>query len=275
MKTVRGRVQRDTSQGEGLVFAEGRQIPFKLETAWKSEMAPTVNMVVDVDLDDEGNLLALRAVSAQAAASETAAKAFEAAQGTAKELAGNFQEKGLPVLKAMALRIGYPILGCWLAVVLGWFFFAAYVVKSPFIGELKLTFYQSLTLLNASGEGLAGLLTHGGAGAGFYGFLAWLSLALVFLPQVWVDKRAHLGLAAPLAMMLITLLIVYFKMKPDTSQAAEMMGNDPKMRAMMEKMAEESAKAARDAFSIGLGVYLAGIASAYLAWLGLMGFRRP
>ncbi len=273
MKTVRGRVQRDTSQGEGLVFVEGRQIPFKLETVWKSEMAPTVNMVVDADLDDEGGLLALRAVSAQAVASESAAKAFEAAQGTAKELAGNFQEKGLPILMAMAVRIGYPILGAWAAVVLGWFFFAAYVVKSPFIGELKLTFYQALTLLNVSGEGLAGLMTHGG-GAGFYGFLAWLSLALVFLPQVWADKRAPLGMTAPLVVMLITLLVVYFKMKPDTSQAAEMMGNDPKMRAMMERMAEEASKATRDAVHIGLGVYLAGIASIYLAWRGVMGARR-
>ncbi len=270
MKTVRGRVQRDTSQGEGLVFVEGQQHSFKLEGLWKSEVAPSVNMSVDVDFDDAGNLVALRAVNAQTLASENAAKALEKAQGTAKDLAANFQDKGLPVLLALASRIGYPVLAAWGALVIGWYFLAAAVAKVPYAGEIKLTFHQVLALINASESGLAGLMQASG-GAGFYGFLALATLVAVFLPQVWSDRRAHFGRAAPLVFMLLALVIVYFKLKPDTAQAAAQFGGrNPQMEAMMQQMANEAAAAARKAISLGLGFYVSAAASLYLAVTGFL-----
>jgi hypothetical protein len=56
--TKKGRVLRDTSAGEGLVFVEGNQYPFRLEGMWRSEYAPKTNMAVDVDFDDAGKIIA-------------------------------------------------------------------------------------------------------------------------------------------------------------------------------------------------------------------------
>ena len=63
MTIKRGRILRDTTTGEGLVFVDGNQHAFRLEGMWKSEYAPKVNMTVDVEFDDAGRLVALRNVS--------------------------------------------------------------------------------------------------------------------------------------------------------------------------------------------------------------------
>ena len=246
----RGRILRDTSAGEGLVFVEGKQYAFRLEGMWQSEFAPKANMAVDVDFDEAGRLVALRSVSASGVAGEQAAQALGAAQESAKKFAAEFQAKGLPVLREYAERIGYPVLGALAAVIIGWFFLPAVSADLGFLGKNSVTFWQGLKFLNSGG-----VAAMGGSSAGFYGLLCIASLAAVLLPQVWRHPRARFGMMAPLTLMLLVLVIAWSKM-PDVPAGAE------------EFVAEM-----RKAVSLGVGSYLAIVASLFLAWRGFSGAR--
>src|SRR5690349_11452942 len=126
MSTIkRGRVLRDTSSGEGLVFVDGQQYPFKLEGMWRSEFAPKVNMTVDAEFDDSGKLVGLRTVAGGAQASE----ALDAAGAAAKKMAAEFQSKGMPVIQEWARRVGYPTLIAWGVLVISWFFLPVISLK--------------------------------------------------------------------------------------------------------------------------------------------------
>jgi hypothetical protein len=57
-----GKVLRDTSAGPGLLIVEGQQYRFGRICTWKSEVPPRVGMVVEVEFDKDGELLAIRTV---------------------------------------------------------------------------------------------------------------------------------------------------------------------------------------------------------------------
>lgn len=266
MSTIRrGRILRDTSAGEGLVFVDGAQHTFRLEGMWKSEHAPKVNMPVDVEFDDQGRVVALRSISGQTVAGEQAAQALGAAQDTAKKIAAEFQAKGLPVIQQYAQRIGYPTLIALAALIVGWFFLPAVSMNLGFMGKNSVTFYEGLKLLNSGG--IAAL---GGGSAGIYGLLVFVSLLAVLLPQVWSDRRAGFAMAAPLALMLLVGIISYFKVSSQFSageEAAEAFGG-AEFQQMARAAAEQAAAEMRKAISIGLGTYVSVIAAAFLAWQG-------
>lgn len=182
MATIkRGRVLRDTSAGEGLVFVDGNQYPFRLEGMWKSEHAPKANMTVDVEFDDQGQLVSLRSVGGGAIAGEQASQALDAAGAAAKKMAAEFQSKGLPVIQEWAQRVGYPKLIAFAALVIAWFWLPAISLKMGFLGNGSITFYDGLKFLNSGGMAL------GGGGAGIYGFLVLVALVGVAIHQFWKD----------------------------------------------------------------------------------------
>ncbi len=264
----RGRILRDTSSGEGLVFVDGNQYPFRLENLWKSEFPPKTSMVVDAEFDDQGRLTALRTVAGGSAGGEQAAQAFAAAQATASKVAAEFQSKGLPMILEYARKVGYPTLGALGVIILGWFFLPAISMNMGFLGKNSVTFYQGLKLLNASGiEGLAALT--GGGSAGFYGLLCWVSLFAVLLPQVWRDRRATFGQAAPLALMAVVAAIAYFKFQAQFSVGSAAGGGD--YQRMAQQMAQQAAAQMRSAISIGFGAWLSLLGALYLAWQALKG----
>lgn len=248
--TKRGRILRDTSAGDGLVFVDGRQYTFRLEGMWQSGIAPKANMGVDVDFDEAGNVIALRAVSASGLAGEQAAQALGAAQDSAKRLAAEFRAKGLPAFQDCAKRVGYPVLGALAAVIIGWFFLPAVSADLGFLGRNSMTFWQGLRFLNSGG-----IAAIGGGSTGIYGLLCIASLLAVLLPQVWPHPRARLGMASPLVLMLLVLIIAWAKM-PDVPAGAE-----------------EIFSEMRKAVSLGIGTYLAFAAAIYLAWRGVKGAR--
>ena len=274
MSTIkRGRILRDTTNGDGLVFVEGAQHPFRLEGMWRSEVAPKVNMTVDVEFDDQGQLMSLRSVSGGAIAGEQASQALDAAGAAAKKMAAELQSRGLPVLQEWAKKVGYGKLAAFVLLVIAWFWLPVVGLKLGFLGDGSITFYDSLKLLNSGGMAFGG-----GGGAGFYGFLVLLALACVWLPQVWKDPRANYGMMMPLALMVLVLLIGWFKANSQMSEAREAMGglaNDPQFRAMAEEMAAQARKEMMKAVSFGVGLYLAVAAAAYLAWRGFRAARTP
>lgn len=273
MTTIkRGRVLRDTSSGEGLVFVDGNQHPFKLEGMWRSEFAPKVNMAVDVELDDQGKVVSLRSVSGGAVAGEQASQALDAAGAAAKQMAANFQAKGLPAIQEWAQRVGYPLLIAFVALVVAWFWLPVISLKMGMLGNGSISFYDSLKFLNSGGMAL------GGGGAGIYGLLVFVALAGVWLPRVWKDPRAGYGMCLPLLLMVLVFLISWFKATSQISDAEEAMGQFANNEEY-QKMARDMAKQARDqmwaAVSFGFGLYVALAASLYLAWLGWKSTRPP
>lgn len=266
MATIkRGRVLRDTSTGEGLVFVDGAQHPFKLEGMWRSEYAPKVNMVVDVEFDDQGNLISLRNIGGGTMAGEQASQALDAAGVAAKKMAAEFQAKGLPVLQEWAQRVGYPTLAAFVLLVIAWFWMPVVSVKMGILGGGSITFYESLKLLNSGG------LAFGGGGAGFYGFLVFIALLAVWLPQVWKDRRAGFGMMLPLALMVLVFLIAWLKASSQMSEAEDAMGGlagNPEYQQMAKQMADQARKEMWKAVSFGFGLYVALAAAGYLAWRG-------
>ncbi|MGE0581117.1 MAG: hypothetical protein AB7P31_03110 [Steroidobacteraceae bacterium] len=266
MTIKRGRILRDTSTGEGLVFVDGNQHPFRLEGMWKSEFAPKVNMTVDVEFDDAGKLVALRNVSGGSVAGEQAAQAIGVAQEKAKQVAAEFQAKGLPVIQEYAKRIGYPVLGALLAVIIGWYFLPAISVDMNLLGKSSVTFYEGLKYLNS---GAAAMM--GGGSTGVYGLLCFVALLAVLLPYVWKHPRAGYAMASPLVLMLLVLLLAWTKMNAQFSEgleAASSFGGD-EFRKMAEESARQAAAEMRKAVSIGIGVYLAFAGAIYLTWRGV------
>lgn len=271
----RGRILRDTTTGDGLIFVEGQQFTFRLETVWKSEFAPKVNAAVDAEFDDQGRLLAVRAVGGQGIPGEQAAQALAATQDAARKFAAEFQAKGLPVAMQYVQKIGYPTLGALAAVLLGWFVLPAASMNMGILGKNSLTFYESLKLLNA--EGLESLAALGGGGsAGIYGLLCFLAIIAVLLPFVWPDRRAAWGMAAPLALMLLVAVIAYAKVSAQFSAGADAASGfgGAEMQAMAEQAANQAAAEFRKAISLGFGTYLSLAGALYLAWQGVLKARR-
>ena len=251
------------------MFIEGNQYPFRLEGMWRSEFAPKVNMPVEAEFNELGNLVALHAVSAQGLAGEQAAQVLGAAQEAAMKLSSELQSKGLPILTQYAKTIGYPILGALALVIVSWFWLPAISMNMGFLGKNSITFYEGLAFLNSGG--LAAL----GGGTGIYGLLCFLALLAVLLPQIWSDPRARFGMAAPLGLMLLVGCIAYFKVESQFSggpAAANAFGN-PEFQKMANEMAAQAAAEMRKAISIGFGTYLALGASLFLAGKGM--FKRP
>lgn len=277
MKTSRGRVLRDTAVGDGLLVVDGVQLPFRLEGLWKSEQAPKVDMQVDVDFDDAGGIVAIRAVDAAAVAREQAAKlaahagvAAKQAGVAAKAAAAEFQAKGLPVLKRYAEIIGIPTLAAMACLFVAWFFLAALSIE--FFGDKQsATFYDVMRVFNNPETGLGSLAGQGRAGgAGLYGLLTIMALLAPLVPHFLRQRKAWLAYCAPLGWMVLAVFIGYWKVNSGISQASRQFGG---FGGDTRGMAREFIGGLLDAVSFGLGLYVALAAGAYLAFVGVRRYR--
>lgn len=276
MRTARGRILRDTAVGDGLIAVEGAQHPFRLEGLWKSEHAPKADMQVDVDFDDAGGIVAIRAVDPAAVAREQAAKlaaqagvAAKQAGEAAKAAAAEFQAKGLPVLKRYAEVVGIPTLAAMACVLVAWFFLPA--VSIVFFGDKQsATFYQLMRVLNDPENGLGSLAGQVRSSAGLYGLLTIVALLAPLVPHVLRSRGAWLAYCAPLGWMVLAVLIGYLKASSGISQAQRQFGG---LGADVGGMAREFMSGILDAISVGLGIYLAVAAGGYLAYVGVRRYR--
>jgi len=294
---------RDTAVGDGLISAAGKQYTFKLEGTWKSDRAPKVDMQVDVDLDDAGEIVAIRAVDATAAAREQAERLMSSAGATAKQWAADLktkgapalaelrakgapalaqmQAKGLPVVMRYVGLIGVPTLVALVAVLLGWFFFSA--VSIDFLGQrASATFYDFLGVLNNPENGLAALEGRR-ASAGLYGLIAIVALFAPLLPHFVKSQRLWLAYCAPGAWMVLASVIGWWKirsaMSGATSGAAEFGGGfgggNGELQELASGMAREFMNELWNAISIGFGAYLSLAAALYLVSVGVRRYRAP
>lgn len=258
----RGKILRDTNAGPGLLSSSGTQHPFTLETHWKSDMPPKVGMVVDVTLDGAGSLAEVTPVAESQLAKEQAELAMQAAKAKGGELAANLTARfGMPTLVAMAVLL------------VGWFFLNTVAVQVSSQYSVGMSFWKLLGVLN-SPNGLINGLNGASAGSGIYGFMCVVALVGPLAPQVWNDKRAHLGGLLPLAFMLVVALMVYLGINDSLKQAQEAAGflGGEQAARMAESLSEMMLSKAMRAISIGAGAYLALFASLFLASRAAMKF---
>ncbi|MBZ5572157.1 MAG: hypothetical protein LAO09_09810 [Acidobacteriia bacterium] len=242
----RGKVLRDTSAGPGLLMVEGQQYSFSLEGVWRSEVAPKPGMVVEVELDTGGRIMAISAVAESQLAKEQAEVALAAAK-----------QKGAALASTMVARFGMPALvGAGLLIV-GWFFLSTVSINTP-LGSLDFTFWQILGFLNAKNAfEMLGQGGRSGPSAGFYGFLALVSIVGPFVHHFWKDRRAMLGGLLPLLFMAGVALAI----RSSINNALGPAGTSANMREYAEQAREEAMKM----ISIGFGAYLSLLASIYFA----------
>jgi hypothetical protein len=250
----RGKVLRDTSAGPGLLMVEGQQYPFALEGVWKSEAAPRSGLVVDVEFDQGGQIVAIIAVPESQLAKEQA----EAVMAVAKE-------KGAALASGLVARFGVSTLVAEGLLIVGWFFLAAVSLDAPLLSKVQFTFWQVLGFLNSNNmlEAMGG--GRNSPSTGIYGLLAIACLAGPFLSHFWKDKRANLGAALPLAFMLIVALMV-------RSSVHSALGGASNAEGMFAEMQQRAQDEAMKAISLGMGAYLSVLVSLYFAGSGARKF---
>ncbi|OJV39975.1 MAG: hypothetical protein BGO25_09250 [Acidobacteriales bacterium 59-55] len=248
MMKRRGKVLRDTSAGPGLLIAEGQQYPFPLEGVWQSETPPRPGLVVDVDLNEDGIVKSVTAVSESQIAKEQAEQALAAARA-----------KGGALASTAVARFGMPTLVATGLLIIGWFFLSTISINTGFLGKMDFTFWRVLSFVNAKNAFEAlGTLKDGGS-AGLYGLLAVITLVGPFLSTFWKDRRAVLGGLLPLLFMLLVALLVRSAISSATAGApTEMM--DAARSEIMKQV------------SIGMGAYVSLLAAIYLAFISVKKF---
>ncbi len=239
---VRGTVIKVPDASPGILFINGQQRPFILDSTWKSPVAPTPNMTVDVDLDQSNSITGIAAVDPHQLSKEKMNQLSNTAQEQGKQ-AAELAKKGIG---ALAARMGTIQLVAAVAVVIGVFFLPTISVAGGFGGGLSLTFWNALGFDPSAGP------LGGGGGFGFWNLLCLVCIAAPFAVPFVKDPRAKFGNAAPLAILLITWLRFYYDM------------------SQLQKAAGPLGDAISSAFSYGFGIYLIAIAGLVLAAFAFM-----
>jgi hypothetical protein len=192
----RGKVLRDTGNGNGLISSEGKQFEFSLEKNWKSDIAPKVGIVVEFELDESGVIQSASAINESQLAKEQADIALKAAK-----------EKGQALFKEASARLGTPVLVAWAAVAISWFFLSTVSISVTANNSVGITFWNLLGLLNNAAN-LAYVGNGSSGDKGIYALLTIVAIAGPAISQFWKHPLSTLGNCLPLALMLIALVML-------------------------------------------------------------------
>ncbi len=139
---LRATVVKVPDQTPGLLFAQGRQIPFVLEGVWQAAMAPAPNMPVDVEVDAAGRVLSVTSVDPGQLAHERLEQMRGLAQAGGQQAAALAQVGGA----ALVRRIGAVALGATAVLWLAWFCLPVLVIHAGMGGDRSFTFWEILGL---------------------------------------------------------------------------------------------------------------------------------
>ena len=257
----RGRILRDTNNGNGVIVADGKQYELILEKNWDSDAAPKVGMVVEIELSEQNQLSAAWPVDEAELAKEQASLILNE---TKKRVFSGYNQ--------LEIAVGKPVLLATVALIFGWFVFSIFSIsiKGGFMPSqgLELTFWQSLSIINNL-DNMQSLL--GGGSKGIYGFLCIAAIAGPFLFIFWKHPLAHLGNCLALLLMLFVAGSAYMTYSDQIAASQEALN---KMgggfgAAMAKNMTEGLLENLMKSVNIGLGTYLSVIASIYLAYVGI------
>jgi len=199
---VRASILRMPGDGPGLLFVDGRQWPFTVDNVWKSPVAPSVNMLVDVDFDGQGNITAIAAVDPQEVAREKLGQIGGAAQQHGKEAAAIARQgAGSPVARMGKVTLAAAVI-LWLA----WFFMPGlgFSVSLLGAGQTKsYTLWDALTL-DPNNDMNPGSV-------GFLNLIVIAGIAAPFVASFLRHRQARFLYAAPLACLLIAWFTIEYE----------------------------------------------------------------
>lgn len=220
---LRGTIVRVPDAGPGLLIVDGQQKQFALEGIWKSPVAPAVNMTVDVDLDSTGSVAAVKVVDAQQLAREHMKQLSGVAQQRGKD-AAQLAKQGVDALTA---RMGAVALGSAVLVWIAWFFFPVAGIDTGG-GKVSYTFWN---LIGIDFKNLESLAT--GGSHGFFSLIGLIAIAVPFtVPFVRATWSKYLN-AAPLAYIVLGLVIMFGKEHSAFKEIAQNAGMNPFSWSMM------------------------------------------
>ena len=229
---------------------EGQQHQFFLEGIWKSDVPPKPGLVVEVELDSLGKVVAITPVTESQIAKEQAELAVLVTK-----------KKGAAQVSSMVAKFGLPQLVAAVLLSLSWYFLTAFSVELPFLEKIDFTLWQVLGFLNADSVSRA-LERHANPNAGFYGVLAVLAITGPFLRCFWDDKRAILAGLLPLLFMLLVGILIRSDIQSSFASSVNA------TYGMQRQLQEEITKA----ISVGFGTYTSILVSLYFAANSAMQF---
>lgn len=241
-QSLRGTVLRSPSTEPGLLFVDGRQLPFVQDGVWQSAQVPEPGLVVDVWLNENGQVTRVVAVDRTAAAREQAIAQSSAlangAAASAKNLIG---------------RMGTVRFGLAVALLLLFFALPAYHLRDanmalPFwgLGSLSLRTFQS------------GALSHG-----LWSLLGLACLVAPFAAPYLASRRRAWLCAAPLVFILASLVRVAWIVDQAIDATARSIGG-PQSKATATRLMA-------DMFVESSGMYVVLLLAVALAFFA---FRR-
>jgi hypothetical protein len=214
---MRGTIVKVPGAGPGLVVVNGQQKQFTLEGIWKSPVAPAANMTVDVDVDASGAVTAVRVVDMQQLAKEQMRQLSGVAQERGKEAA----EMARQGIGALAGRMGAVTLGCAVLVWVAWFFFPVAGIDTGG-GQMSYSFWK---LIAVDFKDLESLAT--GGSHGFFSLIGLIAIAMPFAaPFVQATWAKYLN-AAPLAYIVLGLIIMFGKEHSAFKEIVQNAGMNP------------------------------------------------
>ena len=253
--TNRGRILRDTNNGIGLISLGGKQVPFTLETNWRGEIAPVVQMTVDVVLDDAGNVVSVAPVSDK-----------EVAQEKLKEMSGNLSRQlqdQIPIVKVYASMIGTPTLISVGLLFISWVWLSMATARVSAGLSQSATMFDLLRLLN-TGVSLESFGSGFSGSSGIYGFACVVVMLAPMTPAFIRHRYISLTYFAPLLFLLLFALASYVKMRSLADDARQSLGGLVSS-AQMTSMANAMMDQVLAAVSIGTGAYLSMAVAVYLS----------
>lgn len=262
-KKFRGTILRGTQQGDGLISIEGKQFAFSLEQHWRSDSPPNAGAKVDAWLDAESNVLEVKLVPESELAKELAAETSQKLQDAsakwftlAKQKLGN-----IPLIAMSGLFVGWVI--------------CSQVSFNVFGQSKALDIWQILRMLHAGSSlesGLEGYANN--AGIGLWGYLFVISMLAPFTVLFNNGRKAHLTLALPLTLLLISAVRivwgVYSALSEMKNQSNHLFGGVG--GRMMQNVGSEMINAVLENMSFDFGFYLSLGSAAVLAFYGWLRF---
>jgi hypothetical protein len=196
---IRGTIIKTPDSSPGLLVVEGQQKTFTLEGAWKSPVAPMVNMAVDIELDGAGFITGLTAVDSQQAAREK----LKQIGGAAQEHGTVAVEKARQGIGALAARMGKVALAVTLILWIAWFFTPALTIGEGLSNASKSFTFWDLVGLDPNTNIVTTPASHG-----LFGLLGLLAIAAPFGSPFMRNPKARYLYAMPLGYLVIAVFVI-------------------------------------------------------------------
>jgi hypothetical protein len=216
---ARGTVIKVPDSEPGIIVANGKQESFTLQGVWKSPVAPTVNMPVDIEFNSAGGVTGVVAVDSQQINRERFNQIGSVAQEHGKDALKLAQQR----IGALADRMGKVTLGASVLVWIAWFFLPAAAINGGVAATVSYTFWN---LLGTDFDNPVSALVKEG-GHGIFALLGLLGIVAPFAAPYLRAAWARYLNAAPLVYVILGFLVIRFQMGKVFGPLAKMGASNP------------------------------------------------